>query len=542
MTHARSVLHRPSGAADLGRFNHNLLALGKSGPVGGCGVDTIRTPFYPAASQAAPSSNGKTTNSDSVNRGSNPRGASILGCEHCLAMTAPTIDPPAPSFSSRQSSTARVSGSRSKRPAWPKAILSRARHSRIFPRSLARSPGISGPRFRISWRSASEHQEPTIRWRPLLTENLHPQILVGYGDPAVLKDQDGYWLVATSNDAPDAFPILHSDDLKHWEPKGFVFPAGNEPHGRPKAATSPISGRPKWPAPAMNIGSSSPPGRHRTRSPSASPGAPSPLGPWIDNGAPLVTGKPLDTTGLGFDPGQPPMSGGVIDSHIFIDPSGDKYMFWKDDTNSIWPRPLAMLLRAQPDLIGELFESEADRRTAAFAAAIVPWANRQRPMVRFFLMQPLIEAALANWAGSAARWSSSASPRPILEAMTTPIRGQRLAEDGRSLIGEDQIVLTNDLDWEGHLIEGPFVTCTTAAIGCSTPATISRRRPTASASRSPIIRSGPTPSRGSRCCARRANGPRRATPRSRRGSTAGRNCSSTPSIPAPAATTPSGRC
>ena len=53
---------------------------------------------------------------------------------------------------------------------------------------------------------------------PLLTENISPQILSGYGDPAVLKTDEGYYLVATSNDAPDAFPILHSDDLDHWEP------------------------------------------------------------------------------------------------------------------------------------------------------------------------------------------------------------------------------------------------------------------------------------------------------------------------------------
>jgi beta-xylosidase len=46
----------------------------------------------------------------------------------------------------------------------------------------------------------------------------------------------------------------------------------------------------------------------------------------------------------------------------------------------------------------------------------------------------------------------------ILEAMSTPIRAQRLAEDGRSLVGESRMVLCNDLDWEGHLIEGPFVT------------------------------------------------------------------------------------
>src|SRR5262249_21143932 len=44
-----------------------------------------------------------------------------------------------------------------------------------------------------------------IRRRPLLTENVNPRILVGYGDPAVLKTGDGWWLVATSNDAPDAF-------------------------------------------------------------------------------------------------------------------------------------------------------------------------------------------------------------------------------------------------------------------------------------------------------------------------------------------------
>ena len=48
------------------------------------------------------------------------------------------------------------------------------------------------------------------------------------------------------------------------------------------------------------------------------------------------------------------MSGGVIDSHIFAD-AGDRYLFWKDDTNGIWPRPLAMLLRREPQLIDQLF-------------------------------------------------------------------------------------------------------------------------------------------------------------------------------------------
>ena len=303
-----------------------------------------------------------------------------------------------------------------------------------------------------------EHPQSAIRWHPLLTENVHPQILVGYGDPAVLKDGADYWLVATSNDAPDAFPILHSADLDHWEPKGFVFPEGKGP---------------TWAARGRNVADFWAPEMAKTddgywmcftarqANNALAIGlarAPSPLGPWVDNGAPLVTGKPVNTTGLGYDSGQPQMSGGVIDSHIFVDRDGAKYLFWKDDTNSIWPRPLAMLLRAHPELIPALFEAETDRLTAAFAAAIVPWANRQRPMVRFFLMHLLIEAALANWTRVRAALVEFGLATAIIEAMSTPIRAQRLAEDGRSLVGENRIVLANDLDWEGHLIEGPFVT------------------------------------------------------------------------------------
>ena len=303
-----------------------------------------------------------------------------------------------------------------------------------------------------------EHPEAAVAWRPLLTENVHPQILVGYGDPAVLKTPEGYFLVATSNDAPDAFPILHSDDLDHWRPEGFVFPQGHEP---------------AWAATGRNVADFWAPemarvgdeywlcftARQQTNALAIGLArAPSPTGPWVDNGEPLITGQPVNTTGLGSDPSQPQMSGGVIDSHIFVDEDRGTYLFWKDDRNSIWPRPLAMLLRDHPQLIEQLFEPEQDRRTAAFSAAIVGWANLQRPMVRFFLMQPLIEAALANWARVREALVEFGLAEAILEAMTTPIRAQRIAEDGRSLLGESRLVLSNDLDWEGHLIEGPFVT------------------------------------------------------------------------------------
>ena len=327
----------------------------------------------------------------------------------------------------------------------------------VFFRELAEDFGMRMPH---AYSRAKERPSASFHWRPLLTENVHPQILVGYGDPAVLKTDEGWWLVATSNDAPDAFPILHSSDLKRWEPKGFIFPSGHEPiwtaTGRNTgdfwAPEMACVGNEYWTVfTARQISNALAIGLAR---------APSPLGPWIDNGEPLVTGKPINTTGLGFDTSQPVMSGGVIDSHLFLDPrAGDRYLFWKDDTNGIWPRPFAMLLRQHPELIRDLFPKEEDARTAAFAAAIVPWANVQRPMTRFFVMQPLIEAALDNWKkvrGVLSDFGLKATT--IVGAMTTPVRAQRIAEDGRSLLGEDRIVLTNDQDWEGHLIEGPFVT------------------------------------------------------------------------------------
>src|SRR5438552_10690710 len=302
--------------------------------------------------------------------------------------------------------------------------------------ALAQDFGTRVPQVFVE---AIEHPAPAIRWQPLLTENVHPQILVGYGDPAIFKDGDDYWLVSTSNDAPDAFPILPSSDIQLWEPKGFVFPHNHEPiwtaTGRDTAAfwapEMEKVGREYWTVfTARQTNNALAIGLAR---------APSPFGPWIDNGAPLITGKPIDPTALGYDADHPQMSGGVIDSHLLVDVDGNKYLFWKADTNSIWPRPLAMLLRHHPDLIEKLFAREADRRTAAFAAAIVPWANAQRPMVRFFLMHPLIEAALANWVQVRDSLVEVGLAGPILEAMTTPIRAQRLSDDGRSLIGDDKI-------------------------------------------------------------------------------------------------------
>ena len=302
---------------------------------------------------------------------------------------------------------------------------------------------------------ASDGPEPD--WRPLIVENLSPRTVAGYGDPAVLKTDEGYILTATSNDALDAFPILRSHDLETWTHEGFVFPEGQAP---------------AWTAHGTKVGDYWAPEMAkvgdeywlvytaRQRSNALAIGlarSDSPTGPWRDLGHPLLSGHAVNTTGLPDQPDQPVLSGGVIDSHIFIDDDGTRYLFWKRDTNGVWPRPLAGLLRQRPELIERLFSAEADRRTAEFAAAIQPWANTRRPMERFFFMQPLIEAVLDSWKHVKSVLADYPEAEPIVEAMTTPIHAQRLSETGE-LIGEDKLVLANDLDWEGHLIEGPWVT------------------------------------------------------------------------------------
>jgi arabinan endo-1,5-alpha-L-arabinosidase len=319
---------------------------------------------------------------------------------------------------------------------------------------LARSFGTRPPHVHDG-PVAGDGPEPD--WRPLILGNLSPRTFAGYGDPAVLKTDEGYILTATSNDAADAFPILRSHDLKTWAHQGFVFPEGEAP---------------EWTAQGQRVGDFWAPEMARVgdeywlvytarqRNNALAIGlakAESPTGPWRDLGHPLLSGHAVNTTDLPEDPTQPLMSGGVIDSHLFLDRNGDRYLFWKRDTNGIWPRPLAGLLRQRPELIDRLFASEADRRTAAFAAAIQPWANGRRPMERFFAMQPLIEAVLDSWGHVKQVLAEAGGAEAILDAMTTPIHAQRLSDTGE-LVGEDKLVLANDLDWEGHLIEGPWVT------------------------------------------------------------------------------------
>ena len=277
-------------------------------------------------------------------------------------------------------------------------------------------------------------------YHPLLTENLSPDILYGYGDPAMLRVGNFYYLFITSNDAPNAFPILRSADLEQWEHIGFVFPEG----GTPAWAATGAHVSDYWAPEVQPIGGSYllcfAARAHDGILKIGLATAPAPEGPYT----------PLE---------QPLIEGGAIDAHIFIDSDGTPLLLWKEDSNDLWPGLLVELLVERQEASARLFSSSPDMRTVAFMRALSPWVHSMAPMERFFALQPLIEAVTENFSNiwSLLRTSGEKRARAVAEAMRTPIFAQRLAPDGLTLEGERHIVMVNDLAWEGHLIEGPWV-------------------------------------------------------------------------------------
>ncbi|NJC39841.1 hypothetical protein GGQ87_000099 [Brevundimonas alba] len=299
------------------------------------------------------------------------------------------------------------------------------------------------------------NRPPHSSVRPVLTRNLTDRILYGYGDPAVTRVDapDGstrWWLYVTSNDAPDAFPILSSDDLEYWRPEGFVFPEGAAP---------------EWTRTGANHADFWAPEMHRVgeeywvcfaareRTGALAIGmarASHPAGPFTAGDAPLL-------------------SGGVIDPHIVMDPDGEPFLVWKEDANDRWPPLLATLLNHEPRLISRLFDQPRDRRTAELCSRLLVLFPDAAPMEVFFILQPMIDAAADDFPAFRARLSEiSDDPalapdlrqlaREAHEATETAIRARRLTPDGSALTGESAVILRNDQAWEAHLIEGPWIT------------------------------------------------------------------------------------
>lgn len=289
------------------------------------------------------------------------------------------------------------------------------------------------------------------RYEALLTEPLNEHIWYGYGDPAVLRVSTGgvpsYYMTCTSNDAPNAFPILRSADLAHWTHVGFVFPEGRTPAW----ALSERGVADFW-APELHLVS----GEFRvyfvarhvaTRELCIGMArADSPEGPFAAGPEPLLRG-------------------GAIDPHVLVDGT-QAILYWKEDSNAVWPVVLSALLHDFPGLIGDLFRRDADRRTASFTAALLPWLHTLEPMERFLVEQNLIEAVTSHFADFESRISALASGQAgeltqrlheLLSHLKTRMFAQRLNTDGSQVTGEKVKVLENDQPWEGHVVEGIWV-------------------------------------------------------------------------------------
>jgi hypothetical protein len=88
-------------------------------------------------------------------------------------------------------------------------------------------------------------------------------------------------------------------------------------------------------------------------------------------------------------------------------------------------------------------------------------------MAQFFALQLLIEAAAADLPAFELRLAAALADAPpderarmveALEALRTRVYAQRLSPGARGLVGEPVVILQNDLPWEGHLIEGVWIT------------------------------------------------------------------------------------
>lgn len=315
--------------------------------------------------------------------------------------------------------------------------------------SLSKDFGLRLPQNR---RSSIVRSSSNVFYREVLIENIHPEMVHGYGDPAIIriddKEETLYYLLVTSNDAPQSFPILRSSDLINWQFVSYVFPQGEKPEWASEGEF--VSDY--WAAEMHQFGKEFRVyfvARNKTDHELCigMATASSPEGPFVAAKVPILKGN-------------------VIDPHIFIDKKNIAYLFWKEDNNDIWPGLLIELLYTYPEFIFELFDTQEDQLTAIFIQTLWPWIKTRKSMERFFIAQVFIESIISRFLSFYKRLESvsnsqgapvKAQIRKILNCMKTPMFAQRLSADGLSLVGKRSKILENDQEWEAHLVEGMWL-------------------------------------------------------------------------------------
>jgi hypothetical protein len=319
-----------------------------------------------------------------------------------------------------------------------------------FYEKLAVDYGLRKPQNSLPVKQASINTP----YEPILTENCAPGILYGYGDPALIRTvgSDGaspvYYVVVTSNDAPDSFPILSSENLVDWNFVGYVFPKGQKPTW---AADG--EGISDYWAPEMHLVGN----EYRLYFVARDKDS-------LELCIGLARSNKPDGPFIADD--HPILKGNVIDPHIFVQ-HDCAYLFWKEDNNEVWPRCLLDFLYQHPEQVTQLFNENANQITASFIITLWPWARMRDPMKRFQAIQIFIEAITSDYTkfyNALTELSNRSAEnmrneiQNILKYMKTPMFAQALSADGSSLIGERTKIIENDLEWEAHLIEGMWVT------------------------------------------------------------------------------------
>jgi predicted GH43/DUF377 family glycosyl hydrolase len=305
-------------------------------------------------------------------------------------------------------------------------------------------------------RKPAEIKAFNANYREVLTENIGPGIIYGYGDPAIIQVADehtmnvtGYYLVVTSNDSPDSFPILKSKDLIDWEFVGYVFPSGQKP---------------LWASEGVGISDYWAPEMHRVKDEYRVYFVAREKGSLE-----LCIGvaKAAKPDGHFTADDVPLLKGNVIDPHLYVENDDTVFLYWKEDNNDVWPRFLLDLLYEHPEMITILFDEKEDIISASFVVSFWPWARLLEPMERFQAIQLFIEVIISHYTVYYDRLATLAETKndvikekilSILHYMKTPMFAQQLSADGSGFIGEKVRILENDLAWEAHLVEGMWMT------------------------------------------------------------------------------------
>lgn len=289
----------------------------------------------------------------------------------------------------------------------------------------------------------------------LLSENLSPDMIYGYADPCLTQvfDVNGYkssyFLLVSSYDAVDAFPILFSEDLSSWTFRRFVFPKGKQPFW-----TMAVGQEREFRCPVMqlvgvefrlyfvardNLTRQLCIGMARSLFPD---------GPFVADQEPILKRN-------------------AVDPHIFVYDQETVYLFWKEDNNAIWPPLLARLLYNHIDFIDLLFADAKLRNTAVLTTTLWPWIQTLEPKAHTKALQSLVDCVSASFYPFCNKLVLLAAGKSevlqeeinrIISYLKTPIYGQQLAIDGSSLIRERIKVIENDLDWEAHVVDSAWIT------------------------------------------------------------------------------------